>query len=207
MCTIIVTNRLRRAARHQPGAATGLRLRLVVSFVQETAEVAPRSARVLMTKLASDGYGWSEFNLLSAPLVGFHPIAGSTDQQQCRAACTSIQRCTGAVWNCAHQCFLKSAVAPRLSRTREHCTWSWVPRKSWPRCLGVLGPHADSSSSPCCSKACGNCTAGSRCASEAATRSCLQSRGTPPCTMGTLDQPAVCAHGQDSYPQPSSKVC
>ena len=114
-------------------------------------------------------------NLLGGSLIaGSHPLPGALSRTQCAAACKVTPSCQGAVWNCANECYLKSG-SPRLARSFEACTWSWLPQSRWPECRGTLHGYL------CCRRS--SWTSWDACAAEASTRSCLQTGGKPPCEM------------------------
>lgn len=115
-----------------------------------------------------------------AAIPGLHPLRGGVDRAHCLSACRNESRCSGAVWNCAHQCFLKSGATLRLGRGEEHCTFSHVPKQHFPKCLGVVGDDY------CCRETCKSCSAGACLRQAQVGRSCLQTRGKPPCVMRTV---------------------
>ena len=67
-------------------------------------------------------------NLIGPGIHGMHPLPEKfATIADCRARCEAHSRpvCTGIVWNCAQDCYLKRG-AFELGSAYENCTMSWI---------------------------------------------------------------------------------
>lgn len=78
--------------------------------------------------LLSLSFGFLHRNLQGKEYPNAHPIPKISSILECRDHCRNRSQCSGCVWNCDNDCYLKRGPLHALEEY-EHCTFSWLRNK------------------------------------------------------------------------------